>query len=61
VPSCTGMTARLFFMLEAFGPQETAGYVAVQSSSQLGGEIRSHMTYGSAGAHLIRVMKSEVI
>jgi hypothetical protein len=55
------MTARLFFMLEAFGPQGTAGYVAVQSSSQLGGEIRSHMTCGSAGAHLIRVVKSEVI
>jgi hypothetical protein len=27
VPSCTGMTARLFFILEARGPQGAVGYV----------------------------------
>jgi hypothetical protein len=26
VPSCTGMPARFFFMLEAHGPQEIVGH-----------------------------------
>jgi hypothetical protein len=28
VPSCTGMIVRLFFMLEAHGPQGTMGHVS---------------------------------
>jgi hypothetical protein len=36
VPSCTGRTARPFFMLETRGPQGAAGYVAALEPTSTG-------------------------
>jgi hypothetical protein len=58
VPSCTGRSTRLFFMLEARDPW---GMWQCWSPPQSGGEVQSHMTRGSAGADLNREVRSGVI
>jgi hypothetical protein len=49
-PSCIDMPTRFFFMLEARGPQGTAGRVAAPEPSRQGGRVWSHMTRGGTGA-----------
>jgi hypothetical protein len=36
VPSCTGRSARLFFMFEVSSPQGTAGHVAISEPTSAG-------------------------
>jgi hypothetical protein len=48
VPSCTDRLARLFFMPEIHGPQETTGHaVAAPEPSRHGGRIQSHRMRGA--------------
>jgi hypothetical protein len=80
MPSCIGGPARLFYMLEACGPQGAVGHVAAleptsarrrglepwgvwqyRSPPQLGGEVQSHRTRGSDGAHLTQEARSGVV
>jgi hypothetical protein len=56
-PSCIGRSARLFFMLEAHGPQGTAGCVVASEPSRLGGRVRSCRTCGGARALPCRVVR----
>jgi hypothetical protein len=48
-PCCTGMLARLFFMLEAHGPQRLAGCMAAQSPPhrEAGSSVAGHATLWS--------------
>jgi hypothetical protein len=52
VSSCTGRSAKLFFMLEAHGPQGAAGHVVVPEPTLAGSRGPSHRICGSAEAHL---------
>jgi hypothetical protein len=57
----TDKPARLFFMLEARGPQGAMGHVQRQSPPQVRGEVRSHKTRGSTGAHLGWEVRSRAV
>jgi hypothetical protein len=54
-PSCTDRPARLFFILEAHGPQGSRRTRGALEPSQ---RVRSHDTRGGAGALLIREVGS---
>jgi hypothetical protein len=61
MPSYTGMTARLFFMLEDCAHREPRDTWQRQSSLQSGGEIQRHRIRGSVRAHLSQEARSRVI
>jgi hypothetical protein len=61
VPSCTGRPARLFLCLRPAAHREPWDTWQRQSSPQSGGEVHSHMTRGSTGAHLSWEVRFEAI
>jgi hypothetical protein len=61
MPSFTGRPARLFFMLKLVAHRDPRDMWQRQSTPQLGGEVQSHRTHDSAGAHLRREVRSGAI
>jgi hypothetical protein len=57
VPSCTGRTTKLFFMLEAHGPPGAMRHMAASEPTSAG----RHRTRGSTGVQLSREARSGAV